>query len=431
MSLWLTGLVVVMALMFVGLPISFAMGLTGAVGVAAILGWAPALSMVGQVAFDTVKSYELSVVPLFILMGNFVTRAGMSDELYGAAYAWLGHRRGGLAMSTILASAGFSAVCGSSLATAATMAKVAMPAMRRYGYQPSLAAGSIASGGTLGILIPPSVVLVIYGLITSQDIGKLFIAGIIPGIIGAIGYVLAVAAVTAIRPELGPRGESFTLRERLRATRKVWGILTLFVLVIGGIYLGVFTPTEAAGIGATGAFAFALLRKGLNWTILEQVLVETARTTAMLFAVLIGALLFSNFINLAGLPTALIGWVEASDLSPMTVLLAILALYLVLGAVLESMSMILLTVPIFFPIVQALGFDLIWFGILVVVVTEISLITPPVGMNVFVLRAVLPEVTTRVIFAGIMPFLLADVVRLILLVAVPGLVLLLPDMMGR
>ncbi|SDG78872.1 TRAP transporter large permease [Roseospirillum parvum] len=430
MEPWALGLIAVLVLMFLGLPIAFAMGLVGVVGVALMLGnITPALHMIGQITFDTVLSYDLSVVPLFVLMGNFVTRAGMSDQLYAAAYAWLGRFRGGLAMSTIAACAGFSSVCGSSLATAATMARVAMPPMRRYGYHPSLATGSIAAGGSLGILIPPSVVLVLYGLMTSTDIGKLFVAGVLPGLLGALGYMAAIAVLTWRRPELGPPGEAFSLPQALAATRGVAGIGALFVIVVGGIYGGLFTPTEAAGIGASGAFLFALARRRLTLAGLVEVLKDSVITTAMLFSILIGALLFANFINLAGLPTALGGWVENSGLPPLAVLALILVVYVALGAVLESMSMILLTVPIFFPLVAGMGFDLIWFGIIVVVITEISLITPPVGMNVFVLRAVLPTVPTGTVFKGIVPFLLADLVRLVLLVLVPGIVLALPAMM--
>jgi tripartite ATP-independent transporter DctM subunit len=361
-------------LILLRLPIAFAMALVGVVGVAWLVGWRPALAMVQQVTFDTGLAYELSVVPLFVLMGNFVTRAGLSDELYAASYAWLGHRRGGLAMATVLACGGFSAICGSSLATAATMARVAMPSMRRFGYADTLAAGAIAAGGTLGILIPPSVILVLYGIMTGEDIGLLFAAGLVPGVLGVLFYMAAVAVVTRIDPALGPPGERFSWPERWRATARVWGVLVLFVVVMGGIYGGVFTPTEAAGIGAFGGFVFALARRGLAWPDLVQVLVQSVETTAMLFFVLIGALLFSNFVNLAGLPDALGALIAGLEAPPLVVIACLLAVYLVLGCVLESLSMVLLTVPVFYPLVAALGFDLIWFGIVVVVVTEIGLI---------------------------------------------------------
>ena len=418
-----------MVIMFVGVPIAFAMGIVGFFGMVGMIGWDPSLAMVASVTMETGLDYGLSVVPLFILMGNFVTHAGLSDELYAASNAWLGHRRGGLAMATALACGGFSAVCGSSLATAATMTKVAMPSMRKYGYADSLATGVIAAGGTLGILIPPSVILVLYGIMTQQDIGKLFAAGIIPGIIGIFGYMATVWVVTAINPELGPEAERVPMRQRFHLLKGIWGIVVLFIIVIGGIYLGIFTPTEAAGIGASGAFVFALGRRRLSWVTLYRVLVESAQTTAMIFFILIGAIMFSNFVNIAGLPDDLANFVETLGWSSLAVLFAILGIYLILGAVLESLSMILLTIPIFYPIVEGLGFDLIWFGVIVVVVTEISLITPPIGLNVFVIRSVLPEVPTGTIFKGIIPFLIADIIRLALLVFVPALVLLLPSYM--
>ena len=418
-----------MVTMFVGVPIAFSMGIVGFFGLVGMIGWDPSLAMVAGVTMETGLDYGLSVVPLFILMGNFVTHAGLSDELYAASNAWLGHRRGGLAMATVLACGGFSAVCGSSLATAATMTKVAMPSMRKYGYADSLATGVIAAGGTLGILIPPSVILVLYGIMTQQDIGKLFAAGIIPGIIGIFGYMATVWVVTAINPELGPEAERVPMLQRFHLLKGIWGIVVLFIIVIGGIYLGVFTPTEAAGIGASGALMFALGRRRLSWFTLYRVLVESAQTTAMIFFILIGAILFSNFVNIAGLPDDLSNFVETLGLSSLAVLFAILAIYLILGAVLESLSMILLTIPIFYPIVEGLGFDLIWFGVIVVVVTEISLITPPIGLNVFVIRSVLPEVPTGTIFKGIIPFFIADVIRLALLVFFPMLVLLLPSYM--
>lgn len=429
MEAWLLGIALLLALVLAGLPIAFAMLLVGGGGVALLLNPNAALAMLGQIAYQTGLNYELSVVPLFILMGNLIVRAGLADELYAASHAWLGHRKGGLAMSTIVACGAFAAVCGSSLATAATMARVAMPPMRRYGYSETLAAGTIAAGGTLGILIPPSVILVLYGITTQQNIGELFLAGVIPGLIGVLGYLAAIRATIWFRPGAGPSGERMAYRLRFHALRGVAGVLGLFLVVMGGIYLGVFTATEAAGIGAFGAFLIALLRGRLGPRNLYAVLLDTASTTAMMFFVLIGALLFSNFVNLAGLPAALSGFINGLSLSPMAVLLAILGIYMLLGMVLESLSMVLLTVPIFYPIVAGLGFDLVWFGIIVVVVTEISLITPPIGLNVFVLNTVLKDVPIATIFRGVTPFIVADVVRLLILVALPGLVLALPHSM--
>jgi len=430
MTVALIGFAALLLLVFLRMPIAFAMGLVGFVGFAALVNWnwLAATSMASQRLISTAQDYGLSVVPLFILMGNLVSRAGLSSELYTASNAFLGHRRGGLSMATIVACGGFSAICGSSLATAATMSHVAMPPMRKYGYSDSLATASIAAGGTLGILIPPSVILVIYGLLTETSIRELFAAGFIPGLIGILFYLGAVRFVVWRNPSAGPRGERSDWPQRLQALKGVWGTLLLFVVVMGGIYGGVFTPTEAAGIGAGGAFIIALARRALTWRGLFEVLADSARTTAMLFSVLIGALIFSNFVNRAGLPDALRDLVTGMDVAPFVVILLILLVYIVLGCVFESLSMLLLTVPIFFPLVQGLGFDLVWFGIIVVVVTEISLITPPVGLNVFVLAGMLPDVKTGTVFRGVTPFWCADILRLALLVAIPALSLFLPQL---
>lgn len=433
----LIGLAAVLALVFLRMPIAIAMGVVGFAGYAELRGFRASISMVGRLIIDTAQDYGLSVVPLFILMGLFVNKGGLSRELYQVSYAFLGHMRGGLAMATIVACAGFSAICGSSLATAATMSKVAMPQMRKYKYADSLSTASIAAGGTLGILIPPSVILVIYGLLTETSIGKLFIAGIIPGLLGVLLYLVAVRYTILRNPEAGPAGAPTTWADRAAALRGVWAVLLLFFVVIGGLYGALdfwplhltFSPTEAAGMGAAGAFLIALSRRSLTFEGTLQVLIETVQTTASLFAVLIGAWVFSNFVNLAGLPEALTELVQSAGLAPMVVMLMILAIYVVLGCVFESLSMLLLTVPIFFPLVTDLGFDPVWFGIIVVVVTEISLITPPVGLNVFVLKGVVGDVTTATIFRGVTPFWIVDVIRLALLVLLPSLVLFLPNSM--
>lgn len=440
MTVVLTGFAVLLFMIVVlRVPIAFAMGLVGFFGFAFLMGldltnvmdfrWRGALSMASNRVIDTVQNYGLSVIPLFVLMGNLVTRSGLAQELYHVSNAFLGHRKGGLSMATVVACGGFSAICGSSLATSATMGKVAMPPMRKYGYADSLATASIAAGGTLGILIPPSVILIIYGLLTESSIRELFAAGFIPGILGMVMYMVAVRYVVWRDPSAGPAGEKADWSERLRALKGVWGVLLLFTVVMGGIYLGVFTPTEAAGIGAGGAFVIALARRSLTLSTLFETLADTARTSAMLFAVVIGALIFSDFINRAGLPDMLLGFVTALDVAPIVVILAILAIYIVLGMVFESLSMILLTVPVFYPLVESMGFDLVWFGIVVVVVTEISLITPPVGMNVFVLSAVLRDVKTGTIFKGVTPFWCADIVRLALIVFIAQIALFLPDML--
>jgi len=431
------GLGAVLVLVFLRMPIAIAMGLVGFVGYAEMRGFKGSISMVARLVIDTAQDYGLSVVPLFILMGLFVNKGGLSRELYAVSYAFLGHMRGGLAMATIVACAGFSAICGSSLATAATMSKVAMPQMRKYNYADSLSTASIAAGGTLGILIPPSVILVIYGLLTETSIGKLFIAGIIPGLLGVALYLIAVKYTIIRNPDAGPAGDKSSWKDRGGAIKGVWAVLLLFFLVIGGLYGALdfwplhltFSPTEAAGMGAAGAFLIALSRRTLTFSGVMQVLIETAHTTASLFTVLIGAWVFSNFVNLAGLPEGLRAAVSSAGLAPMMVILMILAIYVLLGCVFESLSMLLLTVPIFFPLVTGLGFDPVWFGIIVVVVTEISLITPPVGLNVFVLKGVIGDVTTATIFRGVTPFWIVDIIRLAILVLIPSLVMFLPNSM--
>ena len=425
----LIGFAAFMALALVRVPVGFAMGIVGFIGVGMKLNFSVASAMIGQTTYETGLSYTLSVIPLFILMGNFVVRAKISDELYHAAYCFLGHRRGGLAMSTVVASAAFGAICGSSIATAATFAKVAYPSMRKYGYKDSLAAGSIAAGGTLGILIPPSVIMVIYGIMTETSIGRLFVAGIIPGLVATVLLCLAVSWTTWRDPQAGPPAEPHPWPERLESLRYVWPVVVLFALVIGGIYLGWFTATEGAGIGAGGAFLFALARRVLTLRMLIEVMVESARTTSMLFVILIGALLFANFINYTTMPADLRAFVTMFGVHPVMVIAAICFVYVVLGTAMEELSMILLTVPLFLPLVVSLGYDPIWFGILVVIVVQIGMISPPVGMNIFVVKNLLGNVSLGAIFRGITPFTVALIVLLAIIVAFPGLVMWLPTLM--
>lgn len=431
MLITLIGFTALMVLILLRMPIAFAMGIVGFIGYSALGDWnfGGALSISASRLIDTSQSYGLSVIPLFILMGNLITKAGLSQELYRACYAFLGHKKGGLAMATIAACGGFSAISGSSLATAATMAKVAMPPMRKYGYSDGLASASIAAGGTLGILIPPSVILIIYGVMTEQSIRDLFAAGFIPGLLGILFYMLAIRFVVWRNPKAGPCGDKMSKSERWNAVRSVASILGLFIVVMGGIYGGIFTPTEAAGIGAGGAFIIALYRRSLTLLILRDILIETARTSTMLFGVIIGALIYSNFVNRAGLPAELVNIITSIGAEPIIVMLAILGIYILLGTVFESLSMLLLTIPVFYPLVQAMGFDLVWFGIVVVVVTEISLITPPVGLNIFVLSGVIKDIKTSTIFKGVTPFWCADIIRLLFLLFIPALSLWLPQML--
>jgi C4-dicarboxylate transporter, DctM subunit len=425
----LIGFAAIFALALMRVPLAFAMGLVGFAGIGLTRGWQPALASAAQVVYETGFAYTLSVIPLFILMGNFVARAGLAHELFQAAYAFIGHVRGGLAHATVAACAGFGAICGSSIATAATMSKVAYPSMRRLGYSDSLSTGVMAAGGTLGIMIPPSTIMVIYGIVTETHIGKLFAAGIIPGLLTAAMLMLTVTLVTGRDPEHAPPGERHSWKQRWHALRGIWGVVVLVLVVLGGIYGGFFTATEGAGFGAAGAFLFALLRGRLTWAGLLEVLVESARTTAMLFTLLIAATLFANFVNFTTLPGDLKEWITHLGLSPTMVVVAMMAIYVVLGTVMEELTMVLLTIPLFFPIVTSLGFDPIWFGVLIVMIVQIGLISPPVGMNLFVLNALLPRVGLGNIFRGCWPFVAAMLLVLALLIAFPQLSLWLPSLM--
>lgn len=423
------GIVILLGLIFLRMPIAFAMSLVGGIGFALMRDWGAAGAMVGNAVFETGLSYSLSVVPLFIFMGNILANSGIAHGLFAGADRLFGRMKGGLALATVLSCGGFSAVSGSSLATAATMSRVAMPPMRKFGYSDSLAAGSIAAGGTLGILIPPSVIMIIYGLLTESDIGKLFIAGLLPGLLGIVLYMLAVVVAVRIKPDLAPpvtESAPMTRRDKVGAL----GTLALFVFVMGGIYGGFFTPIEAAGMGAIFALVLALAIRGLDWPGFINACRQTVLSSGMIFAIIIGAEIFLAFVNFAGLPDGLVDMVYDYEFSAWGVIMIMVLIYLILGCVFESLSMILLTVPVFYPVVTQLEFGgvlndpemvLIWFAVIVVVVTEISLITPPVGMNVFVLRSVLNDVSLGTIFRGVFPFWLADIVRLGLLLAVPSI----------
>jgi C4-dicarboxylate transporter, DctM subunit len=425
----LGGFAVVFLLALLRVPLAFSMAGVGIVGMGLLRGWDPGLASTAQVVYETGFAYTLSVIPLFILMGNFVARAGLAKELFDVAYAFIGHRRGGLAHATVVACAGFGAICGSSIATAATMGKVAYPSMARLGYSKELSMGVIAAGGTLGIMIPPSTIMVIYGIITETNIGKLFAAGVVPGLLSAALMMMGIAWITRRAPEHAPAGERSSWPQRWRALRGIWGVIVLVLLVLGGIYGGVFTATEGAGIGAAGAFLFALARGRLSLAVLSEVLVESARTTAMLFTLLIAATLFANFVNFTTMPGDLKDLITGSGLSPLMIVVAMMGIYVVLGTIMEELTMVLLTIPLFFPIVTALGYDPVWFGVLIVMVVQIGLISPPVGMNMFVLNALLPGVGLGAIYRGCWPFVFVLVLMLALLIAFPQLSLWLPSMM--
>ena len=426
----LIGFVAIFGLALLRMPLAFSMGLVGIVGIGLTRGWMPALASTAQVVQETGFAYTLSVIPLFILMGNFVARAGLAHELFHAAYTFIGHRRGGLAHATIAACAGFGAICGSSIATAATMSKVAYPSMKKLGYSDALSTGVIASGGTLGIMIPPSTIMVIYGIVTETHIGKLFAAGVIPGILTAILLMVAVVIMTSRDPEHAPAGEKFTWGQRMQALRGIWGVLLLVFVVLGGIYGGFFTATEGAGMGASGAFLFAWARKALTWETLSDILVESARTTGMLFTLLIAATVFANFVNFTTMPGDLKQWITHLGLSPVMVVGAMMVIYIILGTVMEELTMVLLTIPLFFPIVVQLGFDPVWFGVLIVMVIQIGLISPPVGMNLFVLNTLLPKVGLGTIFRGCWPFVGMQIITLGILLFFPALSLYLPSLMS-
>jgi tripartite ATP-independent transporter DctM subunit len=421
MTAGLLSLLAVLVLAFLRVPLAFALLSVSLAGIGVVMGWDVARSLVPMTISEAVFSYELAVVPMFILMGNILARTGISDDLFRAANAFLGPVRGGLALSTMVTCAGFSAVCGSSLATAATMSKVAYPSMKRYGYSDSLASATIAAGGTLGILIPPSIILMIYGILTQTNIGHLFIAGVIPGLLGLLMYLLVIYAIARISPQDAPRGEGTTMAEKLHALRGVWPFTLLFVLIIGGLYGRIFTATEAAGMGAGLALILALVQRRMSWQDFRHIFIETATTSVMLYTVLFGAMLFAKLISFSGLGEGILELFNEAGLGPWQTIAAILIVFLVLGCVMDSLAIILICVPLFVPILLAHGFDLVWFGIVVVVVTEIALITPPIGMNVFVLKATLPHVRLGAIFRGLTPFIAIDLVRLALLVIFPSI----------
>ena len=426
----LIGFACALGVIALGVPVAVAMGLVGVVGFWWLNGWSSAAYILGSSPFEAIFPYSFSVIPLFVLMGVFASRAGLSRSLFDAINSFMGHKRGGLAITTVGACAFFGAICGSSLATVATIGRIALPEMKRAGYDDSLATATTAAGGTLGVLIPPSILLVIYGLLTQTSIGQLFIAALIPGLLGTLLYALAVYIRVKTRPELAPLAPRTNWANRFRHLGAIWQVVLLFGLVIGGIYLGWFTPTEAAAVGAVGAFVLALASGKLTKQALHESVVETAALTGMIFFILMGAALFNFFLESTGLPQFLIKQIEASGLSPLMVMLLILVFYIVLGCFMDSMSMILLTVPLLAPVALQLNYDLVWFGIIVVTVAEIGLITPPIGMNLFVVQAAAKGVSSSTVVRGIMPFIMADIVRLALLVAFPILVLWLPRAMG-
>ena len=423
------GFVALFALMLLRVPVGMAMGLVGVCGYSYIAGSGPALKLIGQTSMRTVTDYTFGVIPMFMLMGAFVSVSGVSRELFRAANAFIGHLRGGLGVATVLACGGFAAICGSSVATAATFSSVAYPEMRRFGYPQSFSTGVIAAGGTLGAMLPPSTVLAVYAILTQQDIGKLFMAGIIPGLLAMAMYVLTIFIIVKVKPDWLPRGPATSWSERFAGLKDVWAPMVLFVFVIGGLYGGFFTPTEAGGVGATGAFLLGVLRGKLDRAGILEALLSATRTAAAVFTVLIGALIFGYFLTITQTPQKLTGFLTELGLGPYGVLALIMLMYLVLGCLMDAMAMIILTVPIIFPVIVQLGFDPIWFGIIIVMTVELGLIHPPVGMNVFVIKSVVHDVSFMTIFKGVIPFVLTDILRLIILIAFPMIALWLPRRM--
>ncbi len=421
---------VLLLLIFLRMPIGLAMLICGLGGTMWITGGSiVVLAKLKNETYSTFSNYSLSIVPLFLLMGQFATLGGMSTALFKAAETWLGHRKGGVAMASVGACAGFGAICGSSLATAATMGQVALPELKRYGYPGGLATATLAAGGTLGILIPPSVVLVIYAILTEQNIAKLFLAAFIPGLLAALGYIITISIVMRLNPGNAQLRERVRYAERFKALFDVWPVLVVFFLVVGGIYLGWFTPTEAAAIGAAGTAIIAWANGGLNRFSFSNAIFSTASNTAMIFIIVLGAGFYNSFLALSQVPQEISGFIVEQGFNPWFILIIILGLYLVFGCVMDSLSMILLTVPIFFPIISVLEFGLtpeetaIWFGILVLIVVEVGLITPPVGMNLFVINAM--DRTTKIVetYKSVFPFVLSDIIRTGILVAFPGITL--------
>lgn len=424
----LLGFLLSLVLIALGVPVALSLGFVGIAGYAFTNGLYGALFIIGSGPFEAIFPYSLSVIPLFLMMGVFSSRCGLSTDLFQAANALVGRFRGGLAIATICACAGFGAICGSSLATVATIGRVALPEMRKAGYDDRLSSASIAAGGTLGVMIPPSILLIIYGLLTEQSIGKLFSAAIIPGLLATALYALCVTISVKLNPALVGTMPPASTTSRWKAVRKAWPVAAMFAIVIGGIQAGVFSPTEAAAVGAASAVLLAIARRSLDRSSLGSAMRETVELTGMIFFIIIGAALFNFFIETTGLPQYLIASVEASGLPAFGILLMIILFYLVLGCFMDSMSMIMLTIPFVFPLISALGFDPIWFGILVVTVAELGLITPPVGMNLFVMQGVSRDLSSATVIRGIVPFIIADTVRLALLIFVPAITLYLPSL---
>ncbi|HHP7236375.1 MAG TPA: TRAP transporter large permease [Desulfobacterales bacterium] len=427
------GIVLMLLIFMTRMPVAYVMMLVGFLGFSYMVSWNAGLNLLSRNVYEAFSSYGLTTIPLFILMGQFAFNSGISRRLYDTAFKFLGSTRGGLAMATVSACTAFGAVSGSSPATAATMATVGLPEMKRYGYADELATGSVASGGGLGMIMPPSVVLIVYGVLTEQSIGALFVAGIVPAIIMTGLFILCIYVQCRIAPDQGPPGESFTWKQKLRSLTGMADTTSVFILVMGGLFLGLFTPTEAAAVGAFGVLAVALLRRQMTWQGFVKSLYETLRTSCMVMLLIAGAVVFGKFLAITRIPFDIASWIGGLPLPPILILAAMVAVYLIGGCVMDALALVMLTIPIFYPVISDLGYDPIWFGVIIVLVTQMGVITPPVGINVYVVYGVAQTVTDGIalesIFKGILPFLIAVIVGTMLMAVFPQLILYLPNLM--
>jgi len=426
----IVGICLLLLLFLIRMPVAFAMAFVGLVGFAYLVGPEPALGLLAQDIFETFTSYPLSVIPLFILMGSFAFASGISQRLYKTTYTWVGELRGGLTIATVLACSGFAAICGSTAATAATMGKIALPEMKKYGYSDSLATGTVAAAGTLGILIPPSTILIVYGILTEESIGKLFIAGMLPGAILSLLFVVVVAILCARNPELGPPGDPTNFHEKVTSLKGIIEALILFVLTIGGLFMGWFSPTQAGAIGAGGALLIGLFRRQLTWKTFFDSSKDGLRTACMVLCIIAGATVFGHFMAVTTIPFVLAEWVSNLPIPPVAIISVVIFVYFIGGFFMDSMALVVVTIPIFFPLVMKLGYDPIWFGVMIVLVAEMGVITPPVGVNVFVIKGIAPDIPLEVIFKGILPFLAALILFTILLIFVPQIATFLPSLVN-
>lgn len=424
------GIGVLLLLFLLRMPVGFAMGFVGVAGFAYLADPGPALSLLAQDIFEQYSSYPLSVIPMFILMGTFAFASGISKRLYETAYTWVGGVRGGLTIATVIACAGFAAICGSTAATAATMGKIALPEMKKYKYDNTLATGTVAASGTLGILIPPSTILIVYGILTEESIGKLFIAGVLPGILLSLAFVMVVAILCLRNPQLGPPGTPTSFKHKVKAVNGIIEAIILFLLTIGGLFMGWFSPTQAGAIGAGGALLIGLARRQLTWKNFFEAGKEGLRTSCMVLIIITGATIFGHFMAISNIPFALADWIKNLPIPPVALMGVIIFLYFIGGFFMDSMALVVVTIPIFFPVVMQLGYDPIWFGVIIVLVSEMGVITPPVGVNVFVIKGIAPDVPLYVIFRGIFPFLIALILMTALLVAFPGIAVFLPGLVS-